>query len=216
MRDDEDTDDKTKSLRLVSEGDDDLSNSYDPVEDAVEKKKTVDSRRARDAVSKMLMAGVSDETIYEVMAEATLTNGQRGFKYSRAQTKELVYAVFAQWAQEDEERRPYFRAMAQRRIHDHITKAATDGKWTAVANMEKVLGMVQGTLEEVGTIGGGTSGDRWTDAALKKLTKLAPEEYRELIENQRRILATQAAENEPIKVDGKTALLPPEEPKNSQ
>jgi len=145
------------------------------------------ARRRRKVIEQMLRTGYSDDEICEAAAGATLPSGEPGLSMTRSEVREEMYRIYAQWASEDQERMPYSKSMAVRRLNVHIRKAAAAGKWTAVAAMEKVLGSIQGTIEQPNQITIQT-GDRFTEAAIKRLTGMDPAEYRQIIEEQRRIL----------------------------
>lgn len=178
---------------------------------AIESKKTFEARRRRSAVSAMLRSGYTDDEIFEIVSSrATMKNGQLGLGLTRAEMRGEMHKVYAQWASEDSERNPYDKSAAIRRLAKHIREASAAGKWTAVANMEKVLGMIQGTIEPAGgpTVNVITP-SRWTDAVMVKVTTLQPDEFREIVEEQRRLNAGQPAQPVNVTEDAKVIEVSP-------
>lgn len=175
--------------------------------EAIEPRKETEARRKSKVIAQLLKTGYSDDEIFDFVSSKTMPNGQRGLALTRAEMREEVYKVYAQWAQEDSERAPYHKSMATRRILEHIRKASRDEKWTAVANMEKVLGMIQGTLEDPSkpshTV---VIGDAWTEAVMNKALSSEPEEFRRIVEEQRRFLLAEKTESEPLKVEGEATF----------
>ena len=68
-------------------------------------------------------------------------------KYSMSERAvgDLMAEVRAMWDDEDAESARYARGAARRRIGGHLREASKDRKWTAVANLEKVLAEIEGT-----------------------------------------------------------------------
>ena len=167
---------------------------------AIEQTGKVDSRRRQVFVAQLLRSGYSDDEIFELVKAKFAKSGVRGFDMDRTQLREAIYKVYASWAQEDEDRAPYVKTMAVRRLYKHIQDASRDEKWSAVANMEKVLAMIQGTIEEPDKRL--PQGDRWADLAVAKAAQMDPEKFREIVENQRKFNEAQQSANEPLKIAG--------------
>ena len=88
------------------------------------------ARRRRKVIEQMLRTGYSDDEICEAAAGATLPSGEPGLSMTRAEVREEMYRIYAQWASEDQERMPYSKSMAVRRLNVHIRKAAAAGRWS--------------------------------------------------------------------------------------
>ena len=164
---------------------------------AIETKKEAEQRRARIVISGLLRSGHSDEEMYELVKDEVRENGSRGLGLTKSQMRDIMYQIYAQWAAEDAEREPFQKSMATRRLSGHIRQAAKAGKWTAVAAMEKVLGMIQGTIDEGANIQINV-GDRFTEAAIQKVSSLSPAQYREVIEKQRRLNAVNVTDQSEV------------------
>ncbi|MEA3225157.1 MAG: hypothetical protein U9Q07_04340 [Planctomycetota bacterium] len=180
----------------------------------IESKKVVDARRRRMGIEALLRSGFTDDEIYEIACyKVDKKTGQRGLGFANpAAVRAEMYKVYAKWTTEDEERQPYDKSAAIRRLQKHIRVAAADKKWTAVANMEKVLGMIQGTVEQPGgQVQVAATPSRWVGAVMAKITKLAPDKFREIVEEQRRLTEGQPAEPVNVTEDATVIDIPPSE-----
>lgn len=179
---------------------------------AIESTKAQEARRRRTVVSAMLRSGYTDDEIFEIVSQKTLKSGATGLGLSRSEMRAEMHKAYAQWATEDSERAPYDKSAAVRRLHRHIRDASASGKFTAVANMEKVLGMIQGTVEAPG---GGVqvvqTPSRWAEAVMQKITKLQPDEFRALVEEQRRLNEHLPAEPVNVTEEATVIDIPPSE-----
>lgn len=137
---------------------------------------TTDARERRRLMSVALAQGIPMDSIYE---QFSVTYGM-----SEGATKRLVTEVRAAWDDEDSEDLRYAKHAARRRLRQQIREAAKDRKWTAVANLEKVLCSVEGTHREEDE----TPTDidaRLSDALLHELKLKDTKEVRIMIERQR-------------------------------
>ncbi len=178
----------------------------------IETTKEIDARRRRRGIEALLRSGYTDDEIYEIACYAIdKKTGSRGLGFlNPAAVREEMYRVYAKWTSEDQERTPYDKSAAIRRLQQHIRAAATAGKFTAVSNMEKVLGMIQGTIEPPGgPIVNVITPSRWADAVMSKVTKLQPDEFREIVEEQRRLNAGKPAEPVNVTEDSRVVDIPP-------
>lgn len=135
------------------------------------------SRARHEVVSSLLAAGLSTNMIVEQMAEPK--NGS----LTENATLAILKKVTAEWQEEDARRRPLYKSMAIRRITRHIVKAAALESYQSVANLEKVLMMIQGTAEPTEVVH--HSGTRLQEAIMQVLNVSKPEEVREMIEAER-------------------------------
>lgn len=60
--------------------------------------------------------------------------------------KKDITAIRKRWLEEDVAHREYARSMSMRRLFDEIRYARKDGRWSAVASLERLLAQIQGTL----------------------------------------------------------------------
>jgi hypothetical protein len=142
-----------------------------------------EQRKRREVLSALLIQGTSDDVIFELMGREFDEEGNPGFNMSRVAVQELKREVFADWDDQDAERKPYDKTMAVKRILRHIKKASSNKAWTSVAMLEKNLSMIQGTAEaiEVNT----THELRISEAVLAVLGEKDPRDLRALIESER-------------------------------
>jgi hypothetical protein len=102
---------------------------------------------------------------------------------SRVAVQELKREVFADWDDQDAERKPYDKTMAVKRILGHIKNAKKNKAWTSVAMLEKNLSSIQGTAEPLEI---GVSHElRISEAVLAVLGEKEPRDLRALIESER-------------------------------
>lgn len=94
-------------------------------------------RDRRAMLNKLMYSGFDRDTIYNAMAKK--------FGMGAHAVDNLMVEVRAAWDVEDAEDARHYRSMQIRRLNGHIPKAAAAGKWTAVANLEKVYASVAGT-----------------------------------------------------------------------
>lgn len=146
-------------------------------------------RRMREALANLMMSGYSQDRIVELMGKTGVKDDKGnilpGYGLTEANTLKLMAQIRAEWDEEDAERRRYAKAMAERRILRAISEARSDKKHTAVANLEKVLMMIQGTAEPL-EVNVPTDG-RITEALLALMGEADPVRLRELIEHERAI-----------------------------
>lgn len=95
--------------------------------------------KRRQALSALLAGGVPREEMDQLMAR------------DHGMTVHAVSALLSQvvkgWADEELERRPQWKRAAMRRMHGHIAAARGAKNWSAVAQLERLLAQMQGTLE---------------------------------------------------------------------
>lgn len=132
---------------------------------------SVELAKRRASMEALLVNGVSDENIVRAMsAEHGMTEDE---------VVVLQKAVAERMLSECEVRKPFKKAMAERRIHSHIAKAANRNAWGAVANLESQLARIQGTEEAQETKL--TVNARLQTATLHVLTSMPQEQVDELI-----------------------------------
>jgi hypothetical protein len=73
---------------------------------------------------------------------------QRNCGLDAAAGRKLITRVLEEWGSEDIERTPHAKAAARRRILAHIASAEKAGNWGAVANFEKTLSTIEGTISD--------------------------------------------------------------------
>ena len=96
----------------------------------------------------------------------------------------LMADVRAMWDDEDAEAARYAKGAARRRITGHIREASKDRKFTAVANLEKVLADVEGTNVNDDELPADLN-SRLSDAVLHILGAAETKDVRIMIESQR-------------------------------
>lgn len=133
------------------------------------------ARKRRIVLSRLMSSTISDDEIYEMM------NNTFGLK--RHAVRSMMNDVFSQWSEESKTRAPYKKHAQVRRLHSEIQKAVKDASWSAVANLEKVLAMVEGNFEplEINT----PASDRLGEAVLTVLGEMDPRRVRSLIDKGR-------------------------------
>lgn len=144
-------------------------------------------RRRRQSMSNMLAAGRSDDDIILELGEQ--------FGMTKDAVIRLRNEVFKRWAEEDSLRGKYRKLAAARRILEHISKAAEDGQYTAVASLERVLAPIEGTDSNDHGGDGGTV--NVTNTLIAVLGDMSPEVLRDLI-----------ADGEKLFLDGRKVELP--------
>lgn len=138
-----------------------------------------EQRERRMFMSGMLSRGVSrDEIIKAFEAQFGMTESGIG---------NLMSEVRGLWEADDADELKYAKSAARRRIHRHIREAAKDRKFTAVANLEKVLSDVEGTtiVEEEKTL---DVDGRVSDAILAVLGSETARDVRIMIEKERMLI----------------------------
>lgn len=68
-----------------------------------------------------------------------------GFNVSKQHAADMLKRAKSRLQKQSDERKPLNRALAERRIHDHITSARKRNQFAAVAQLEKQLAAIQGT-----------------------------------------------------------------------
>jgi hypothetical protein len=92
----------------------------------------------RAALDLLLVDGTPDEDIIEQLTADP-------WKMTRQHARELLKNAKARLQKHSDERKPLNRAMAERRLHEHITRARKRNQFAAVAQLEKQLSAIQGT-----------------------------------------------------------------------
>lgn len=144
---------------------------------------------------RLIITGMADEEIFEIMSQVHTPAGKPGPNMASATTRQMMDEIYAEMAEEADERKPYLKIMAQHRIHSELRSAVKDRSWSAVANLEKVLSGIEGTQEplEVKV----EAGARLTEAIMAKLGETDTAKIRELIERGKRL---QETNEEPVKI----------------
>lgn len=97
--------------------------------------------KRRQLLGQLLANGLAEEDIVVVCLDP---KHELGFK-RRGQVLHELTVVKHAWAKADQDAAPRLKAMATRRILDHIAKARSKGAWAAVATLERTLADIQGT-----------------------------------------------------------------------
>jgi len=172
-----------RSIRVVSEG---------------------ERRRRKEAIASLLISGQNRDRIVELMGRETVSDGKggtrQGYGMTEAEVDRMIRIVQAEWDEEENERKRYAKATSLRRILREIEEARAAKNYSAIANLEKVLMMIQGTAEPVEVAQPGDN--RLTDAVLRLLGESDPVSVRLLIERERR---------KEFEVPGSRPALPPAE-----
>jgi hypothetical protein len=146
-------------------------------------------RQRREAVANLLVSGYSRDRILEVMTQATVRDEKGkerpGFGLTEREVDRLISNVRAEWDEETTELKRYAKDAAVRRILRHINEARNTKAYGAIANLEKVLMLIQGTAEPLEVQVPVDS--RVTDALLRILGEKDPLLVREMIERERAI-----------------------------
>lgn len=147
-----------------------------------------DAKLRKEAVANMLVNGAPRDQIVRLMGKSQIVAAdgntvQPGFAMTAREVDLAIKAIRAEWEEEEADFRRYAKAVTQRRLLAEINEARRDKSHNAVANLEKVLMMVQGTAEplEVQT----PTDNRVTDAILRILSESDPVKVRVLIEKER-------------------------------
>jgi len=144
---------------------------------------TLEERRKRtEAIESLLVNGVGLARLERI--------GRETFGMNKAAVALYVKRIRERWAEESRAERPHNKAQQVRRIYGHIAEARRDKNWSAVAQFEKLLAQVLGTMEPVeinvnidATV---------TEAALHVVANLTPERRTAMIEEQRALRALAA------------------------
>lgn len=164
-----------------------------------------EQRERRETMARMLAAGASNDAQEKAMAAATKPDGTPGFKMTARAVKYLRDEVYAQWREQDAERAPHTKAAATRRIKRDIARASAKHSYSAVAQMERNLMMIEGTAEPIKVEVSGL--ERVSVAVQQVLNVQSPEA----------LLALVAEEEAHIATHGKAPLLAPgEEPDSDE
>ena len=99
-----------------------------------------EAAKRRTTMATLLANGLSDEEIVEMMKKAHTT-------MIDDEVTELQEKVAERMLAESEKRKPYKKALAEKRLQRHIVSAASRNAWGAVANLEGQLARIQGTEE---------------------------------------------------------------------
>lgn len=137
-----------------------------------------ESRKRREACSQLLATGVSDDQIEAIMGH--------NFDMTPEQTKKCINDVYQRWADEDGHRGKYQKQAARRRIYSSLKGAREDRKWQAVAQLERVLSEIEGTIEPVEI--NISSHVRVTGAVLNVLGGMDEDRIRALITQERKLI----------------------------
>ena len=135
-----------------------------------------EQRARRNAMSSALQQAPGSDAIVATFAKQ--------FGMTETATRMLMRETRAMWDDDDAESSRYKKAAQERRLLSHIGKASKAGKFTALANLEKVYSDVAGTNihEEDQPIDVDT---RLSDALLAELGGLDMKEVRILISTEK-------------------------------
>ena len=142
-----------------------------------------EQRARRNAMSTALQQAAGTDIILATFAKQ--------FGMTESATRTLIAEVRAMWDDDDAEGARYKKSAQERRLMQHIGKAAKAGKYTAVANLEKTYADVTGTNihEDDKPV---DVDSRLTDALLSVLGVLDTKEVRILISQQKTIIELSA------------------------
>ena len=147
-----------------------------------------EQRQRRETLAQMLSQGVSRDKIFEVMGTVTRPDGTPGFNMTQDAVQNLVQEVYQTWSEEDAEDRPHKKASAIRRIKRSLIQAKQKNAYTAVAQLERTLMMIEGTAEPIEVNVNGL--DRVSGALIQVLNIQTPEQLADLVEEQKAFLKT--------------------------
>ncbi len=91
----------------------------------------------RAAVDLMLMDGTPDRDIIDALRDT--------FGMTKQHAADSLKKAKSRLQKQSDERKPLNRALAERRLHDHIANARMRKQFAAVAQLEKQLSAIQGT-----------------------------------------------------------------------
>jgi len=146
---------------------------------------TTEQRERRHAMSQLLMQGTSMDGIFKIlMLDKDPKTGKQGFNMTQSAILALRDEVWATWADEDAESRPYYKSATMRRLHSEIVQAKSDHSWSAVAMLEKTMMEVQGTAEPLEV---NLTGDvRLTRSIIEVLGEEDAPTLRQMIDDERK------------------------------
>jgi hypothetical protein len=99
----------------------------------------IEHLQRKHVISTMFANGVDR---VQIIAEC-----RKRFGIGRTATLQLLAEVLKEWGRIEDERRPYHRTAQIRRLQSHIAAARAKNAWSAVANLERLLAQILGTLE---------------------------------------------------------------------
>lgn len=102
-----------------------------------------DMLKRRSTMETLLKSNVTDDMIARVMMQE--------FNMTDSESEVLKAKVLEHLLSESEHRKPFKKALAEKRISDHIAKASKRGAYGAVAALEGQLARIQGTEEPTET-----------------------------------------------------------------
>lgn len=145
-------------------------------------------RRRREAVANLLMSGYSRDRIVDTMTLAEIVDEKTGktrpgFGLTEREVDRLIDHVRTVWKEEGEVEKEHAKAATIKRIHREINEARQIKAYGAIANLEKVLMMVQGTAEPLEGPAAPVD-SRVTDALLTILNERDPVHVREMIRQE--------------------------------
>lgn len=143
-----------------------------------------ESRRRREAMSRLLAAGASTDLIIETFTKVVMDDGSPGFNMLEGSITRLMDECRSAWGDEDRERAKYVKSAAVRRHHRHIAAASKKGAFSAVAMLEKNLAQIEGTMVHRVEIGGDA---RITDMLMRVLGEVDPEDAKRMIAEEARL-----------------------------
>ncbi len=155
-----------------------------------------EQRDRRETLSQLLSTGISKDRILQTMTSVTKPDGSPGFGMTARAIEELISEVYQSWRDEDAAGRPHKKAAATRRIKRTIARANAKGAFTAAAQLERTLMMIEGTAEPLKVEVSGV--DKVSLALVQVLNIQSPEQLDELVAEGRAHLKEHG-----------TALLPP-------
>lgn len=130
-----------------------------------------EAAKRRGFMSKLLVNGASDDEVRSVM--------KKEFGLDEHEADLLADQVAERMLQESAKKKPYKKAMAEKRLHGHIARAAARNAWGAVGVLEGQLARIQGTEEPIET---NIKVDaRLQQATLTVLGQMSPEQVQELV-----------------------------------
>lgn len=154
----------------------------------------------RRTLDLLMMNGADRDQLIEAMRQK--------HNMSPAATLALCRVVLSEWVEEEKERRPINKQSQVKRLHRHIIKASAKDNWNAVANLEKVMMMVQGNAEPLAVSVSG--GQQLNQAVLAVIGNLEPAQLAQLIAQERECLVTEGYD---VPLDTDPKLFEAQKPK---
>lgn len=163
-----------------------------------------EQRDRRETLSQLLSTGLSKDRILQTMTAGTKPDGTPGFAMTPGAVNELIGEVYQSWRDEDADGRPHKKAAATRRIKRTIARANAKGAFTASAQLERTLMMIEGTAEPLKVEVSGV--EKVSAALIQVLNVQTPEALDALVADGRQHLRDHGTTLIPIGVEVPEAI----------